>query len=117
MCFTLTCIFHILRSNWRFLRFRVSSGHSAYSDTWDVDDSDGGKARWMAFVFFYCSNAPSCGSAAAFDSILVQGTVQRSCPCASLLYAPHTHTSLLLGICAHSVWLQFLTDHHVDTFQ
>lgn len=49
VCFTLTCVFHILRSNWRSLRFRVPSGHSAYCETWDVDGRDGVKARWVFF--------------------------------------------------------------------
>lgn len=49
VCFTLTCVFHILRSNWTFPRFRVPSGHSAYCETWDVDGSNGVKARWVFF--------------------------------------------------------------------
>lgn len=42
-------------------------------------------------VLFCCGNAPSCGSAAVFDSILVQGTVEHKCLCVSLLFALHTH--------------------------
>lgn len=126
VCFTLTCIFPILKSNWRFLRFRVFLG-ILLTRNLGRRRQRCRKGALDGIFFFYCRNAPSCGSAAAFDSILVQGTVERNCACGPLLYAPYTHThthphehtntSLLLVICAQSVWLHFLTDHNVESLQ
>lgn len=94
MCFTLACILHLLKSNWRLLRFRVPSGHSAYCETWDVDDSDGGKARWMPFFVFitvatrHLVAQPRCltlflskGQLSASASVFVRTPFTRTHPC------------------------------------
>lgn len=112
VCFTLTCVFHTLRSNWRLPRFRVPSGHSAYCETWDVDGSNGGKARWV--VFFTVATRHLVAQPRCLTLFLSKGQLSTSasvfpfCSPFTQKHIPVAGWVFMLKSCGCSL----LTDHH-----
>lgn len=127
VCFTLTCIFHILKSNWRFLRFRVFLGILLTRNLGRRRQRCRKGALDGIFFFIVATRHPVAQPRrlTLFSSKGQLSAIARVVPFCTPLTHTHTHThthehtntSLLLVICAQSVWLHVLTDHNVESLQ
>lgn len=88
----------------------MPSGHllTAKTGTWTAAMAE----RHAEDGLFHCGNAPSCGSAAVFDSILVQQTGMRKCDYVPLSHALQRSIPVIENMLNNNSGCRPLTDRH-----